>query len=218
MRGILQLCGICCIASSLAAGGPPDLDRLRDSYNAAVERAVNPLTRTYLNELIKLRDSYTRSADLKSANAVDEEVQAITIKITASGGMKPVSSPGKTTVLNTRATIPANDPNGFKFGPVRRGDHLTLSYVSGLWKDHGGIATENPDSPSADARSQLVIATPAEKGSAGSTVKRVPSGTANTPFVYEVQTDRDELVLRINANSENAKNPGQVVYQVTLSR
>lgn len=131
--------------------------------------------------------------------------------------MAPVTEIGKTAVLNTSAKIPANDPSGFKLGPVRRGDHLTLTYVSGLWKDHGGIATENPDAPR-DEKDQLVIAAPAQKGLPGSLIKIVPGGTAQKPFVYEVQTDREEIVLRINSNSQVKKNPGEVVYKVMLTR
>jgi hypothetical protein len=224
-KPLLTLGGFIVISNILCAGDTPQaMERLRDSYNAAVNRAVLPLTRTYLDELKKLRDSYTRSSNLEGANAAEAEIQAITQKMTAMGGMgaeteagKNTVEPGKGTILDTQAKIPANTPDGFKIGPVRRGDHLILTYCSGLWKDHGGIPTENPDSTT-DEKDQLVIAAPSRNGLPGPLIKPVPGNTAQRPFVYEVQTDREEIVLRINSNSQVKKNPGEVVYKVLLTR
>lgn len=92
-----KVCFFCCAAFVIscflrAADVPPEMERLRDSYNAAVNRAVQPLTRTYLDELKKLRDLYTRSANLDAANAVEAEVQAIGKDI---NGLAPTAAIGK---------------------------------------------------------------------------------------------------------------------------
>ena len=52
----------------------PELDKLRAGHDADMERAVKPYRETYLRELDKLRDNYTRAANLAAANAVQEEI------------------------------------------------------------------------------------------------------------------------------------------------
>jgi hypothetical protein len=199
-------------------------ERLRASYTAAVNRAVKPVTESYLKELTALRDTYMRSSRLKEAVQVDEEIKLVSQKLAA---MSPVPalaaapSPGggKAVMREDKATIPANDPDGYKLGDLRQGDIITLQYVDGVWKDHGGIATENPDTQTAkDPASALVIARGSAKGKPGDVLTVVPGGTANKPFSYTVQTTRSDLVLRINKNSENPKNPGKVSYHVKVTR
>lgn len=55
-----------------------DLDRLRTSYEGAVERAVSPLRDTYKQELLKLMDRHTRAGNLDAALAVRRELQDLT--------------------------------------------------------------------------------------------------------------------------------------------
>lgn len=62
------------LASQSYGDHSAELDRLQTSYKEAVERATDPLTRTYLTELEKLRDSYTRSGNLTGANNVQMEI------------------------------------------------------------------------------------------------------------------------------------------------
>lgn len=51
------------------------LDKLTKSYEAAVERATDPLRKTYLAELEKLRTEFTKAGDLSSALAVDARIK-----------------------------------------------------------------------------------------------------------------------------------------------
>jgi hypothetical protein len=125
----------------------------------------------------------------------------------------------KQVLLDTKATIPANSPAGFKLPAVKQGDIITLQYVDGKWKGHGHIATENPDTTTdSDDESRLVIARGPKGNKAGEVIVVVPRDTAVKPWSYTVATTRDDVVLRINKNSEQKGNPGSVVYQVTITR
>lgn len=125
----------------------------------------------------------------------------------------------KKVILETKATIAANSPAGFKLGPVKQGDVITLVYLEGKWKGHGHIPTENPDTTmDSDDESRLVIARGPKGNKPGDVIVVVARETTVKPFVYTVATSRDDLVLRINKNSDNKNNPGSVVYRVTITR
>lgn len=116
--------------------------------------------------------------------------------------------------------IPAASPEGFKLPPLRRGDKVVLSYVSGLWKCDGNIASVNPDEEVTERgdRARLVLAEGPKNKVPGSIIKMVPPGTKDKPFVYQVQTTREDVVLRIHSGSDNPKSPGAVTYTVKIMR
>jgi hypothetical protein len=198
----------------------PELQRLRAAYVAALERAQKPVTESYSQELKKLKDSFARAGKLDEAVQVDGELQEITSKLAAmAAAVTPLGArPGQTTVLNATVTIPPNNPDGYKLGPVRKGDVISLQYVSGKWKDHGILAQWNPDEAGSEETSRLAIALPSKGGAPGDTVAVVPPGTVAKPFTYTFPASRDQVVLRISANSNNTANPGAVVYQVKVTR
>jgi hypothetical protein len=55
----------------------PELDKLRAGHDGSIERALKPFRETYARELDKLRDSYTRAANLAAATAVQEELDGV---------------------------------------------------------------------------------------------------------------------------------------------
>lgn len=125
----------------------------------------------------------------------------------------------KKVILEAKAKIGANSPAGFKLGPVKQGDVITLVYVEGKWKGHGHIPMENPDTTTdSEDESRLVIAHGPKGTKPGDVIVVVARETTVKPFVYTVATTRDDLVLRINKNSDNKDNPGSVTYQVTITR
>jgi hypothetical protein len=70
LLAVLTLVG----ASILGAENPAFPERLKTltaNYEAAIARASEPLTRTYLNELNKMKLEYTRAGDLQSALLVE---------------------------------------------------------------------------------------------------------------------------------------------------
>lgn len=196
-----------------------ELQRLRNSYDGAVQRAVKPITETYLQQLKQLRDGYTRSTRLAEANQVEDEIKMVTTRLAALGGVTPAIAGHRAAVLDSRVTIAANTPTGYRLGPVRQGDIVTLQYLEGLWKGHGHLATVNPDDPQErDDESRLVIARGPTKDKPGDVIVLVPPDTAKKPFTYTFPTTRDDVVLRIHRNSHNPKNPGAVTYQVKIMR
>ena len=76
-------------ATLLHSAEPEKLDRLRSSYEAAVTRATDPLRKTYLAELEKLKADFTRKAQLEEALAVDREIK----KLASAGNAQPTSPP-----------------------------------------------------------------------------------------------------------------------------
>ncbi|MBL9178197.1 MAG: hypothetical protein JNM65_09045 [Verrucomicrobiaceae bacterium] len=223
--------GVCALISAICGdvaaqtADPPELVRLRTAYDAAVARAVKPMTETYIVELTKIQETYTRTAKLDEALKIANEIKVAKerLAVVASAPVGDSSAPLSSTTSTgqgVRVTIPANDPNGYRIGAVKRGDTITLQYVEGMWKNHGGIATANPDDPKVDGgdENRLVIARGAVNGAPGELIKLVPAETRKKPFVYVFQTSRDEVVLRISTNSDRKQNPGAVSYSMVLKR
>ena len=74
---IVLTLGLVCSARSEDALLPERVQRLKESYRAAVDRAITPLTKTYLEELERLKIEYTKAADLKGALAIENEIGLI---------------------------------------------------------------------------------------------------------------------------------------------
>jgi len=208
---------------------PAEFDRLRTSYEGARERAVRPIDEKYLTELSKLQDSYTKAAKLEDAVLVANEIKRMKerlgtpavpgapVLVAPAAPAAALGGSGQEVMVN----IVSNDPNGYRLGGVKRGDTITLQYVSGKWKGKGVIASENPDDPKASygEEDRLVIAEAADaNGKEGKVIKVVPPETATKAFVYVLQTSRNDVVLRINVGSERKENPGYVTYKMKLVR
>lgn len=137
----------------------------------------------------------------------------------SAGGVN--GSPSHTSPFFPQETvsISANSPNGYRIGPVHKGDTITLQYVSGLWKDHPQMATENPDAkiPGYDGAEQLVIAHGAKGNRAGDIIQIVPGETISRPFSFSFPQDIDDVVLRIHSHSDHKDNPGEVKYKLGLT-
>ncbi len=70
MKTLSVLIAISTLAASLGtakAEVPPKLEELNAKYAAAVENATEPLKQTYLGELKKLLDEYTKQGNLEAA-------------------------------------------------------------------------------------------------------------------------------------------------------
>lgn len=74
---------------------PEKLRNLTRSYEAAVQRATAPLTKTYVQELEKLKQEYTRSGNVAAATAADAL-------------MKAAAQPASTTPANSSDGLPAS--------------------------------------------------------------------------------------------------------------
>jgi hypothetical protein len=222
-----------------------ELQQLQNNYQAAVQRAVRPLTQSYIQELGRLRDKYTATNRAAEAQQVELEIKFMTDKIaagdkTAPGSavavarptaeLHPATGPAsavladshRVLVADARAKVPANSPDGYPLGALHKGDVVTLQYLDGMWKAYGHIASESPDMVVQERGhqddSRLVIARASTNGKPGAVIALVPPLTAKTPFTFAVPEDRSDLVLRIHKNSENKANPGVVTYSVKILR
>jgi len=225
---------------SLFAEEPLEFQRLQGAYNSAVQRALRPLTQSYIQELSRLRDTYLAPNRAAEAQQVESEIKLMTDKIVAMDKTAPApavqraveevrvanstsnTDNRRTLVSDSRAKIPANSPDGYPLGALRKGDVVTLQYIEGVWKAHGHIASDNPDvvveERNHQDESRLVIARASTNGKPGTVIALVPPLTTKTPFTFPVPEDRNDLVLRIHKNSENKGNPGAVTYSVKIMR
>ena len=84
------------------------------------------------------------------------------------------------------------------------------------WGRRADICPDKTDGRG-DGRCHLAVVAFPGKASSGDVVQVVPEGTSEKPFVYHVDRDFDELVLRINDNDGNwDDNPGQVQYKLKV--
>lgn len=146
----------------------------------------------------------------------------LALNFSASGQTPSVSGDHRTPVSDSEVKVPSNSPDGYPLGALKKGDVISLQYVTGQWKAHGHVASDNPDVVQEERghqnESRLVIARRSTNGHASSVIALVPPLTVRTPFKFTVPEDRDDLVLRINKNSENTGNPGAVTYHLIITR
>lgn len=200
----------------------PDFDRLKESYKAAMDKAVKGINQTYLASLIKIRDEYARSTNLEAANKVQSEIDRISLEFGLSSGSEGVAETPNPVVPGNKmkVEIPANDVNGFQIGLLKKGTSITLSYVVGKWKDSGKIPSDNPDAEFTEKgdNTRLVIANGKYKSRSGPVLTMVPAGTAAKPFTFTLAEDVENVVLRINEEGGDYElNPGAVTYTVTVT-
>lgn len=118
------------------------------------------------------------------------------------------------------ATVPANSPDAFLIGDVRKGSTISIRYRSGKWKSFGRFASYSPDeeNPENWDACRLSVALPSKNGKAGQSLALLPTNTRSRPFVFVAPTDYPALVLRINdSDKDYASNPGSVEYSVTVT-
>lgn len=77
---LLTLLGLYALATAqdTTMPSPEPLERLTANYETAVERAISPLRKTYISELEKLKEKYTKSGELQNALAVDSALKRST--------------------------------------------------------------------------------------------------------------------------------------------
>jgi hypothetical protein len=61
----------------LGADTPEKLTQLQESYDKAIEKAILPIRKTYIAELRKLREEFTKADNFDAAIAVDAEIKKL---------------------------------------------------------------------------------------------------------------------------------------------
>lgn len=106
-RITITIAGALIIIQLSFANPPQEFAALQRNYKAAVDRATKPLQTTYLVELERLKQKYTKDAKLEEALLVSQEIEAIksgTSPETASLAM-PVAQPGKKLTASEKLQI-----------------------------------------------------------------------------------------------------------------
>jgi hypothetical protein len=79
---------------------PPRVESLTKNYEAAIARATAPITKTYRDELTKLKSEYTKSGDLTSAVAIEELIQRLSEDTASPTGAKGITKNTSTMSLD----------------------------------------------------------------------------------------------------------------------
>ncbi|MBK8094360.1 MAG: C-type lectin domain-containing protein [Verrucomicrobiaceae bacterium] len=77
-RAILALLSLFVFGQETQAADPPDLSRLRESWQRAKQQANAPLDKKYDDALRALKLRYTKEGNLEAAIAVDTELKSLT--------------------------------------------------------------------------------------------------------------------------------------------
>ncbi len=131
---------------------------------------------------------------------------------------KPVVPPSPVEGAATetrRVDIPANKRDGYSVGALAKGQSIQLQYVTGKWKAWGRLADIRPDKTDGRGGDKCRVAI--VDFARGETVLALcPEGTQSNPFTFTALDDIRNLVLRINDDDGDWRNPGAVTYDVTV--
>lgn len=111
-------------------------------------------------------------------------------------------------------TIPAKD--GYHFGQLKKGDSISITYKSGLWRSWGrsgrsGVCPDNTNGRGGD-RAKLAIFH--KNNFQNKLIQIVPENTSTEPFIFTSQSDDLDLHLGICDRGNNPR--GQTQYLVKL--
>jgi len=119
MKLLLTLTALLIGAWTATASADPELDRLRAAYEAAVERATQPLRESYERELKRILDARTRSGNLEEALAAREELERLADEAGAADPQTTASSGRERFFVNTTWKTPTG--TFFHFLPEGKG-------------------------------------------------------------------------------------------------
>ena len=109
-----------------AQAEPDDLAMLRKSYQTAIQQAIDPLTKRYVDSLHTLKLKYTQSGNLEGAVATDNEVKVAADPFAPDA--PPAGSPKPAPLPEELAALKA----GYKTAKAQATDPLTAKYVAAL--------------------------------------------------------------------------------------
>lgn len=133
----------------------------------------------------------------------------------------PSTTGGSTSAETKEVTIKSQSPVGYMVGPLKQGDKLKLSYISGKWKAWGRLATESPDAVNIGGGDKCRLAICEFRNETEVvTLTLVPAETSTRPFTWTAKQDYDHILLQINDNDNDfASNPASdVKYSLTIEK
>ena len=213
-----------CVAEE-ANALPADAITAQADYISQRRNGLILLNERYLAKLNELLVAHTRNGALNPALAIRAEIARIEEENTflKKEGPPPLGSrPARTGPQGDLVAIEASAERGSPLADATTGDKVILRYVSGKWKNHGVLPSENPDGAAIQRGNENRLAIFGRKVGATRPVHLaiVPTDTENTPFEFIVPPGYKEIFLRLNEDPDNEwkENPGKVVYQVTIQK
>lgn len=210
---------------------PPEVESLLSDYIEERKELLLELDQAYLKKLAAALEKHSREGHVDAALAIRREMEVLQEEARELSEPEPPEmsdadkGPRKVTVTEDRPitiTIPAKEENGVILENVRKGDEIILQYVSGRWKSHGKLPSENPDSIEIahGQENRLAIFSKKTAISRLRPLAIVPADTSAHPFTYPISSFYDRVVLRINEDPDGVweSNPGAVIYRVQLKR
>ncbi len=135
---------------------------------------------------------------------------------------EPMSGSSNATSTTTKeVTVDSQTPVGYLVGPMKQGDKLRLSYISGKWKAWGRLATESPDSVNIGGGDKCRMAICELRNQEQViTLTLVPAETSSKPFTWTAKQDYENILLQINDSDGDFSGnpPSDVKYSVTIEK
>lgn len=112
----------------------PQLTSLHRSYDGAVERQLAPIRATYLDQLRKLKASFTKAGDLQAAIETDKEIQRIETEASAAAAKLQVAPDFPKRIFDVVWTWGNKDKKPDATFVVNADGTARLSKASNAWK------------------------------------------------------------------------------------
>lgn len=88
-------------------------------------------------------------------------------------------------------------PRAYTIGPIRKGEQLVLTYVSGTWRRGWKSRDVSPDDPKADEEERLRLCD-GEAEATRNQINLVGNGTSKKSFIWTADRDYKDVYLRRN--------------------
>ncbi len=188
-------------------GTPPTLEELRTAYENH-RQTMNEARKKFVTAMQALAKSAKsqKSGSLETLASTEADLFPL---------RELIAMPF---ARDIEAQISSRRPMGFDVGPVKRGERLTLTYITGKWSAGHKAIAESPDE-SKDTEKRLCICDAGQHAPLD-IITLVRTSTKSKPYEWRAEKDYDKVTLRIN-------DPGQtygynrdegVKYRVQLRR
>jgi hypothetical protein len=194
------------LTGSAFAQMPDAAQRILKEMDAAIDAAHKKAAQ----QLQGVQDLEARRGNAVGAAAVQKKIAELTgVLIPAvPPAAVPAAVPG---VGKGSFVVDSRSSTGTAIGPGKKGQKVTVQYVSGAWStDAGAVASpDNPPHRFAQATLQAVVDGQTE------VIALIPGGTKARAYTETLKKDYAEIRLGINDTYKD-DNSGEVTYKVSI--
>ena len=216
-RYIIVLLTAMVVSSAVAQStNTTELSALKSDYRRQMVAATRPIALKYLESLQVLKRKLGGQGNLEAALEVQKEIESISLNETSD---KPsVGNGAKKQPKGIDVFCSASKERGTKLGDFKKGDRVSIQYLSGKWVGWPTDPMYSPDDPAFTGNSagygrpQLcIIRTGSEE-----TFELLPPNTKETPFIYVCEDDCKLSLRMSDREGQWVDNKGAVTYRVAL--